>query len=77
MKATALILASCLLAACATQKKSEIPPGWTKPGASDAQMEAEAAECRGKAAAIPNNSEATTAIATVHCLVTKGWRQAR
>ena len=65
------------MAACATQTQSAIPPGWTKPGASQQQMETESAECRAKAAAIPNNSPATTAVATVHCLVEKGWRQVR
>lgn len=77
MRVAAPLFLSCLLAACASPGSSQVPPGWTKPGASQEVMEAEAGECRRGAKGTSNGSEAAEAVATVHCLVTKGWRQVR
>lgn len=71
------IVLSCLLAACASTGSSQVPPGWTKPGASQEVMEAEASECRSGAQSSYGSAEAAAAVATVHCLVSKGWRQVR
>ena len=40
-------------------------------------MEAEARECRSGAQSSYGRAEAAAAVATVHCLVSKGWRQVR
>lgn len=76
--APATLLLPCLLAACAsTPSNSQIPAGWTKPGASQEAMEAEATECRSTAKSASGGSDAAAAVGMVHCLVTKGWRQVR
>jgi hypothetical protein len=77
MRVAAPIFLSCFLAACASTGSSQIPTGWTKPGASQDVMEAEARECRSGANSSSSGSEAAAAVATVHCLVSKGWRQVR
>lgn len=40
----------CLLSACAS---SGIPPAWTKPGATDADMRAMLVQCRAEASKLP------------------------
>ncbi len=77
MRLASPIIASVFLAACAVSGGSQIPAGWTKPGASQEVMEAEASECRGQAKRTSDGSDAAAAVATVHCLVSKGWRQVR
>src|SRR3712207_3488245 len=67
MRLAAFIMTALFVAACA----SDPFPGWTRPGASQQQMEADVAACKTQAAATPNNSAATTAVTTVHCLVNK------
>ena len=77
MRLASPIVVSFFLVGCAASGGSQTPAGWTKPGASQEVMDAEASECRGQAKSTSGGSDAAAAVATVLCLVSKGWRQAR